>query len=376
MRISGFAVIAAATASILAAPASARDRLLAASFLPPTHQYSQYLYKYWAERVKHYSKGTLAVEVEMGSQRITALGAMAELADGLVDVSLHAAQYTPGDLPVANAVEELGMTFSDSRVVIAAATEFNMTDPEQKAEWARHGVVYGGAYTTMRYRPICNKRIGNLAEFRGTKIRLPGRAPAEWANSAGGATVAFDSNEQYGALDKGALTCTTTTLADAYTRKLHEVARHVTDLPITLFWAGYGLGYNKAVWAELTVSQRRAALYAAADAMAKLIVETRRDEVQAREKMQAAGVVFHDPAADLVDSIAKFRDKQAGSAAKVAKDKFRIIDPVALLSRFQATVAKWEGLLKGVPDDDQNAFADLLRSEIFDRLDLKSYGMN
>lgn len=356
---------------------SARDSITAATWLPPQHQYSRYLYNYWAERVAHHSGGDLTANVELGSARVTPSGNHTEIADGLADVSGHFAQYTPSDLPVSNAVEELGMTFSDPRVIIAAATEFNINDPLLSKEWEGLGIVFGSSYATNLYKLVCNTPVRNLGELKGAKLRLPGRAPAEWANSAGAATVSFNTNEQYGALDKGALTCTTTTVADAYVRKLYEVAPHVTNLPITLFWAGLGHGYNPQVWSELTENQRRALLYAEADAMVALIVDgTLLEELEAEANMKEQGVTFHEPESDLLDSIDSFRNAQSGSAVGIVKDTFKIAEAEDLLKRFQDTVNKWEGLMANVPIDDRETFAGLIRSEIYDKLDLSTYGVN
>lgn len=371
--IVGLALSGAVMAPIAA---SARDTITAATWLPPQHQYSRYLYTYWAEALAKRSDGTLTAEVELGSPRVTANGNLSEIADGLADVSGHFAQYTPSDLPVANALEELGMTFDDPRVVIAAATEFNIMEPMLQAEWASHGVIYGGSYATNQYKLICNTPITTLEELNGAKLRLPGRAPAEWANSAGAATVSFNTNEQYGALDTGALTCTTTTAADAYVRKLHEVAPHITDMPITLFWAGLGHGYNPGVWAELTVDQRRAALYAEADAMAALIVDgTLLEELEAEEKLKAEGVVFHQPAEDLTASIAAFRAAQPENAVPIIQETYKIQEAEALLSRFQETITKWDALLADVPVEDTETLSNLMRTEIYDKLDLSTYGL-
>lgn len=377
MRMLPFALAFCAAMTATSGTALARDSLVAATWLPPTHMYSRYLYDYWAERVAHHSNGTLTAEVELGSPRVTALGNLSELADGLADVSGHFAQYTPSDLPVSNAVEELGMTFSDPRVIIAAATEFNIFDPELSAEWKRHGVVFGSSYATNHYKLVCNVPVTSLAELKGAKLRLPGRAPAAWANSAGGVTVAFNTNEQYGALEKGALTCTTTTAVDAQSRKLYEVAYHITDLPITLFWAGLGHGYNKDSWAELTAEQRRAVLNAEADTIATFIVDgTLLAEQEARDSLTEKGVSFHEPTADLKQSIEAFRKAQPSVAAEIAKSTFGIEDPEALLGRFQATVSKWEDLLKDVPVEDKQALAELIRQEIYGKVDVDTYGLN
>ena len=374
IHYAGALAIALATAT---SPALARDTIVAATWLPPSHTFTENLYTYWAEKVVEYSNGTLTPQVELGSPRVTASGNLSEIADGLADVSGHFAQYTPSDLPVANAVEELGMTFGDPRVMIAAATDFNMNDPQQQAEWLSKGVIYGSSYTTHMYVLVCNAPIVTLEDFKGSKIRLPGRAPAEWANSAGAATVSLSSNEQYGALDKGALTCTTTTPSDAYQRKLHEVATHITDLPITLFWAGLGHGYNQQTWSELTEDQRRAMLSAEADAMAALMVKgTLEADTRDRAKLAEAGVAFHTPGDDLIASLEAFKAAQPEKAVPVITETFGVADPAALLTRFQAAVSKWEALLADIEVDDVDAFAAIMRKEIYDKIDVASYGLN
>ncbi|MCY4206598.1 MAG: TRAP transporter substrate-binding protein DctP [Roseovarius sp.] len=362
--------------SFSAAPVLADTELVAATWLPPQHQYSRYLYSYWAERVAAYD-GSLKVEVELGSPRVTPTGNLNEIADGLVQVSSHFAQYTPSELPVANAPEELAMTFDDPRVIIATSAEFNMTDPQQQAEWASKGVVFGASQGTNWYKLVCNTPVTSMSEIQGAKLRLPGRAPAEWANSTGGVTVSLSSNEQYGALDKGALTCTTTTAADAWSRKLHEVATHITDMPITLFWAGLGHGYNADFWEDLTVDQRRALLYADADAMAALIVDgTLLEESEAEKKLKENGVTFHQPADDLVKSIEDFRAAQPGKAVGIVQENFGLDDAEDLLARFQSTMDKWTDLLADVPVEDKETLAALMKSEIVDKLDLDTYGVN
>lgn len=269
------------------------------------------------------------------------------------------------------------MTFDDPRVIIATSAEFNMMDPQQQAEWARQGVVFGASQGTNWYKLVCNTPVRSMAEISGAKIRLPGRAPAEWANSTGGVTVSLSSNEQYGALDKGALTCTTTTAADAWSRKLHEVATHITDMPITLFWAGLGHGYNADFWADLTVDQRRALLYADADAMAALIVDgTLLEEIEAEKKLRENGVTFHQPADDLVQHIQDFRTAQPGKAVGIVQEKFGLEDAEDLLARFQTTMNKWTSLLADVPVEDRETLAALMKSEIVDKLDLSTYGVN
>lgn len=377
MKFMSIVTTAALLACLSPAAVSARDSIQFSTWIPPTHQIPRYLFTLWAEQVNTQADSTIKVKTEYGSSMVSPRGALAELADGIVDGSHHVAQYTPTELKMSNAMEELGMRYADPRVVIAAASDFNFNAPEMQAEWKRNNIVFGGSYVTAPYKLVCNRPIKTLADMKGAKLRLPGRAPAAWANSIGAVTMAFNSNEQYGALDKGALTCTTTNLADAHTRKLYEVAKHVTDLPITLFWAGYAWGYNRDTWLDLTTEQRRTLLDAKAAAIAAYAYQGLGiEESDAGDKLIEAGVQIHEPAADLVASIDAYRDNQLTTAAGVAKETFKIDNAEDLLNRFAATMAKWEQLVADLPEGDQDAYAALLRNELFGKLDPANYPAN
>ncbi|WP_304511596.1 C4-dicarboxylate TRAP transporter substrate-binding protein [Desulfobacula sp.] len=372
-----FVSIAVITINLAAIPASAVEYIQAATWTPPTHIISENLYTFWAERVKHYSQGNLEVKVDLGSAMLTPRGAMAALADGIVDVAAHTGQYTPSELNVSAAVEELAMLYTDTFTMIAAIADFDFNDPMMREQWQRNGVVYGGPYITPPYLLLCNKEVSTLDQFKGKKTRLPGRAAGAWGSEAGAVPVSLSSNEMYSALDKGALDCTTACLPDMLDRKLYEVAKHITEMPITIFWAGYGWAYNPKFWRGLTVDQRRVLFNAQADAIAhfifKAFIEGERD---AMVSLKTEGVTFHKPNPALLKSLNNFKNKQEERAADIAKKKFRIDDPQALHTRFKETVIKWTKRLKDVPRDDEAAYAEILRKEIFDKVDLSKYGLN
>ena len=369
--------IMAIISGFLAIPASATDEIQAASWLPPNHTASVYCFKYYSERAEYYSKGSLNVKVDLGSAMLTPRGAMQALADGIVDVAVHTGQYTPSELNVSAALEELAMLYTDPFITVAAAGDFEMNDPMMKEQWKRNGVVYGGPLITGSYNLLCNKDVSSLDQIKGRKIRLPGRSPATWATGVGVVPVGVSSNEQYSALDKGALDCTTAALTDMRDRKLYEVGKHVTKMPITIYWAGYSWAYNPKTWKGLTVEQRRALFNAQADALARYVVKGIIEGNQNAETfLKSEGVTFHDPDADLVESLNNYKLKLTVEAANVAKKKFRIDDPQALYARFKASIAKWTKLLSDMPRNDEKAFAQILRKEIFDKVDLSKHGVN
>lgn len=53
----------------------------------------------------------------------------------MVQVANIAAVYTPSDLPVANAIQELGFSFSDPLAAALAVAEDSMHNPVLLEEW-------------------------------------------------------------------------------------------------------------------------------------------------------------------------------------------------------------------------------------------------
>lgn len=359
----------------LAMFAHAAQKIQAATWLPPNHFASKSLYTYWAERVNAYSQGELDVRVDLGSAMLTPRGAMSSLSSGVVDVAFHTGQYTPSELNVSAAVEELAMLHTDPFIMIAAVADFDLNHPMMQEQWHRNKVVYGGPYITSPYVLLCNKEITTLEQIAGKKIRLPGRAPGAWASEAGAVPVSMSSNEMYSALDKGAIDCTTAIPVDLLNRKLFEVAKHLTNLPITIFWAGYGWAYNPDFWQGLTEKQRRALFNAQADAIAHFMVNgIIKGDKAAAEQLKANNVQFHQPGPKLTASLNRFKDKQRKEAETIAKNKFRIQKPGDLYADFGKTVAKWADLLKDMPRKDEAAFSAILKKEIYDKIDLSKYG--
>ena len=55
---------------------------------------------------------------------------MSGLQDGIAQVGYHYSGYTPAELPVSTAIQELGFNYSDALVAAVANTDFNMNDKE------------------------------------------------------------------------------------------------------------------------------------------------------------------------------------------------------------------------------------------------------
>ena len=55
-------------------------------------------------------------------------------------------------------------------------------------------------------------------------------------------------------------------------------------------------------------------------------------------------------------------------------ERLKLKDSEGLISRFEATVAKWDRLMQGVDRKDAKALKALLHTHLYDKIDVKTYG--
>ena len=180
----------------------------------------------------------------------------------------------------------------------------------------------------------------------------------------------------YSGLEKGQLDCAANTMEQLKSSSLWDVAKHTTIVDLGLYYAGFLYGINQDFWQTLTAEERRILL----DTMAVAIVRTqiRYDEAGAEATAEAAehDVVIHEPDAALAKSITDFRAVARKSAVELGTEKFGIENSEELVERFEKVVAKWEKLLDGIDRTDESALVAVLKQELYDKIDVESYGVN
>ena len=65
----------------------------------------------------------------------------------------------------------------------------------------------------------------------------------------------------------------------------------------------------------------------------------------------------------------------SATAKELAKSKFGIEDPEALHATFQTYIDKWKGLMGDMDRTDEAALAALLKANLYDPIDVSTYGM-
>ncbi|MFD1910908.1 C4-dicarboxylate TRAP transporter substrate-binding protein [Halodurantibacterium flavum] len=364
-----------ALAGILAGSVSAQTNFIANSFYEGAVPMSGEGYIRWAELVQDLSDGDLVPEVFTGTVLLAPRAALQGIQDNVVQVAHHAAIYTPSDLPVANAVQELGFAYSDPLTAIFAVTDFSMNNPVQLEEWQANGLVYLGAYATPAYVLMCSNPVRNLQEIRGKRIRTAGSAVSVWVEEAGGIPVNVPSSEMYTGLERGSLDCATNAASDLVDRSLLEVAQHTTLLSTGMYWSGPQWGYNPGFWAGLTTEQREVLMEASARSMARMVIAYSEKADAGLQASLAAGGNVYEPEADLAEHVAAFRDRTSADAAEKARTDFGIAEPEALIGDFQDTMQKWQELLADIDPEDEDALTALAMQEIFSKIDAATYGV-
>lgn len=383
MKIKTALLTLGAFTSLACGSVQAKD-LRAASWYPPSHTMSTVLYEYYAKKANEYSEGSLEVEADVGSALVSPRDALNALSSGLVDVTVHMGQYTPSMLNISIALEEVAMDYVDvpQTAMVAAITDFSIHDPEMLAQWKRNDIVYGGPYITQGYKLVCSSPVTSLEEAKGKRVRMPNRAMAAFAESIGMIPVSMSGNEQYSALDKGVLDCTTSMLTDAYQRRLYEVASYATDMPLTIFFAGFAWGYNQDTWAELSDGERRSLFKAQAAALSHFLQPGERtEEENAYDKLPEVGVAIQTPGADLTEALNKFKKEVVSTAPEIASRAYNVESPNELYRRFDNTVKKWASRVKELGIEKLNlqnrdVFQKMLEDEVFGTVDFANYGLN
>lgn len=350
---------------------------LFSTWLEPNHVITREAHVQWAEDLAEASNGEVKFEVIVGGALIPAQSTMQGVADGLAQAGFHTATYTPSDLPVSNAVADMGFITPDPFVMAFAWSDFMMNEPVGFNEWRENGVLFGGGYAVPEYNFICREPVTTLEDMKGLRVRMPGGGWARFGQEIGVVGVNVPSNEIYTAFERGSVDCTasdTSHLTGGAT--LMEVAGGVTTLAMSPFYAGVTWAYNPDFWADLTPEQRRTVFDVSAESLARLQVAYAREASEAREQAAAKGIAIVEPDASLQEAYDKWVADGVGDMAGIAASTHGIEDPEALFASFQGYVDKWSDLLSGLEQPyTAEALTALLQENLYGPIDVNTWGL-
>lgn len=367
-------VYPALAASLVSAVPAAADNALA-SWSPPSYPFAQNGSTAWAEEVEAATNGEIKIEVFNGAALMPALSTAQGVADGVAQVGLVAASYQPSQFPVSNAIDALGYKYPDPFVQIFAFSDFIMNEKVGYDDWRNNGVIFGGAYSTPNYYFLCRENYATLDDLKGKRIRTPGGGWSRFATDIGMVPVNLPGTEIYPSMERGAVDCVCgePSILDSY--KLNEVAKHVIEMNLAPGYSGALWAYNVDFWKGLTDDQRRALFNASASQMVEMEINFAAQVDTALDNARANGITVVKPDPTLQAAYDAWVADGIGGAAQIAKDQYGIADPEALFASYEAYVLKWQDLLAPLDRTDAEAMKAVVRENLFDKIDVTTYGM-
>lgn len=354
--------------------AVATTELNASIWFPESQPLTRYGYVEWAKKVAKASDGDLKINVFTDTTLLPVVAHLSGLRDGIADITYHAGTYTPSDLPEDNVLAILGIALDDPIQTTFAVADFYINDPDMQRLWKRQNIVFLGAYASVPYNLICRPKVEQLSDLKGLKLRTPGPVHAEWARSVGAVPVNVPSSEMFTGLDKGQIDCAVQGANELKTRSLWDVTKNVNMANLGPYFAGWQWAMNASSWGKLTEGQRRIML----DTIAESTVETEIAYVNAGEasiaESPAHGVDVKQPSDDITQSIKDYAVTARAMAIKEGVERFKLKDAEGLVTRFESTYAKWGELLEGVDKKDAETLTNILKENLYDKIDVETYG--
>ncbi|MFC1885879.1 C4-dicarboxylate TRAP transporter substrate-binding protein [Thermodesulfobacteriota bacterium] len=332
-------------------------------------------YVNFAKSLKKASNGEVNFEVHVGGVLLPAKETLQGVGRGVAALGEITAAYIPADLPVNNVLGDLGFTATDSFVSAFTLTDVRINNAKITEEWNKHNIVYGGTFSTSTYHFQTMKPIRRLADAKGLKIRASVGAQVEFLKSIGAVPVSVPGSDIYSGLERGSIDGTLLANDALFGLKTVEVVKFVTMLPMGAFYDGATWGFNKDFWGKLSNKNRRIVL----DELAKTVVRTQMalasDDTKAVAESNRRKIEWIKPAADLTEALNVFMKNFIATLPAKSMKKRKIPDPSDLIQDYLATEAKWKKLLKGVDRNDEAALIAIVKREIFDKVDEKTYGI-
>lgn len=363
-------------ASLLAfATTASADIYQATSWLEPGHILTEYAYVPYLADIKEVTEGAVDFELYTSGSLVPAQTTLSGVGDGVAQLGLVAASYTPSELPLSGMINDLAFTSTDSMATALAFTEITLMNPRFHDEYSRHNTVVLGAYSTPVYLFACMSDVVSTSDIRGKKIRTAGTAQNEWIQSLGAVPVSVPSPDIYSGLERGSIDCTLgdpTNLENG--PKFGEVTRSLTMLD-----QGTSLGmtyvFNAGFWQNIGPEMRRQILDVTAKAVALKQISYEASVADALEKTRARGTAINDPDQSLADALAAFRESVIETFPQRTASERGVADPTDVAQEFLDLQDKWQGLLDSIDRDDVDALAELIHVEIYSKIDENTYGL-
>jgi TRAP-type transport system periplasmic protein len=198
-----------------------------ASYMPEVNTIAKYNI-WWAKEIEKRTNGRVTFDFYWAGSLVKAPNLATAASTGICDVALLATGYTRAKFPLTGTYEAVYVTEKPDAAT-RVLSEVLRTEKAFKAEWDENNLKLLFFDVLPPNIFGFKKRVSNLEELKGLKIRASGRMTAV-TKKLGATAVSISSSEIYEALDRGLIDgYTNTSLASAATRSYPEVAPFVLE---------------------------------------------------------------------------------------------------------------------------------------------------
>ena len=371
-------LIALASAAFLATSlaATAKEATFAA-WLPPKHPTVAGGAETFTKGVTADSNGEMTFKLITGGALLGAKDTVNGLADGLADMGQVAFSYYPAEFPHSTLAGEMAILGSNPLAIAAATTEFSLLACEPcQAEFKASGIISLGNASTGAYELVTSKPVTSADDIKGMKIRAPGLLWERWLEAVGAVSVSIPASETYEGISRGQLDGSMTSVGSLKSASLWDAAKYVTTIGLGSFRSWGVLSVGESHWAELSTDMRRIYLdNAAAGILGTSRAYMAKDSAALAESKDKK-VEILEPGETLLAASKAFLDADRATIVSNAQDDMGIADPEPFMDAYAALIIKWEEKYAGLSvDDDFDKMVQMLKEEVYDKLDAATYGM-
>lgn len=353
----------------ISAPAQAQDpaRWVARYPLSPQHPAVAIG---WANLKKALAP-QIELELRLRGPRLGTPEALESLARGQHQAGIIPLASYPRDFPYWAMLGEMFMIGHDPLAAAAAITELVMLECEVCLEnLARQKLVFLGTYGAGRYGLIAPRPLTKADSLKDKIVATPGSLWDRLARQLGGKPAGAVADPRK-ALALGEVTALIDIPSALLDPNLAGHAIAFTRLPLGSYRGASPLTINRNAWAELSSSQRKRVFNAAAASLVQITAAYQASEEAALAKATRTIIAEGNPL--LQDRIRSFADDDLAKVTATAEARFGITDAPEFALRLKELFDKYATLL--APPQKEAAAISLLRTEIFDRLDPETYGL-
>jgi TRAP-type C4-dicarboxylate transport system substrate-binding protein len=345
----------------IAIPATAQDLRIAPAAPQPHPSY--YMYEKFAAFLAEESGGAITGAI-LGPEVVALPQVKDAIQTDLINVGNALPLYFAADFPRTGVAGDLALLGRSPHAMAMAMTEFGVTCAECQAEFKTFGGAFLGAGASDVYVLITTKPVRTADDLKGLRLRSGGAPFSRWAEHFGATPVNMPVGETFEAMSQGTIDGSMASMVDMLSFRLVDVATSVTMIPLGTYHVTSNFTVGNSTWSTLT-PEAKAQLVAAANRGNPQLTDRWAFQLPAaaRAAVEEKGIEIIEPDPAFLAASEEFA--QTDAAARIAADP--------LAAQFAELVTKWTAIVDETGTDPE-ALAARAKTEIFDKIDLATYG--